>query len=117
MKINNNNNYNVNNFQGIKKAEKNTNQYKYDGEIDNISGTVILKSDKVGWFDAQKIYYINKDGSGRELTAWTAKNFPKSTFSFLNDDINEIKIMNGNKFISEEQVKLLMDKINDNLRK
>ena len=41
---------------------------------------MILSSDEIGWLDAKKIYYINKDGSGRMLTAWGSKNYPKNTF-------------------------------------
>ncbi len=55
-------------------------EYEYHGEIDPHSGALILSSNRIGWFDAQKTYYINKDGSGRMLTAWGSRNYPKNTF-------------------------------------
>ncbi len=69
--------------------------------------SLVLHSDKKGWCDAKADYYINRDGSGKELTSWGSKNFPEGTFSEVFEEART-KYLDGGKYTIDENGSLLL---------
>ncbi len=88
--------------------EENTPEYKYHGELDPNSGALILSSDKVGWFDAQRTFFINKDGSGRYLTAWGYRDYPKNTFDDVIKNAKNMLENKNSKTFSDSEIEQLI---------
>lgn len=84
-------------------------------EYSSIDKTLILITDKKGWFDAWRKYYINKDGSGTKVTGFGAKQFPKSTFDDVNKLTEELFKNNGCYMINDEDALTLLKCVLDDI--
>ncbi len=86
-------------------------KYELHGEIDPHSGALILSSEEIGWLDAKKIYYINKDGSGKILTAWGSRNYPKYTFNEVIKIAKDTIRNTDSKLFSDSDIEKLIKQI------
>ncbi len=97
----------INSSKGTEQ-EKQMQEYKYHGELDPNSGALILSSDRTGWFDAQRTFYINKDGSGRYLTAWGSRDYPKNTFDDVIKNAKNILENKASKTFADSDIEQLI---------
>ena len=102
--MNINSNYTNKNNKTFFKSNNETKikEYQYSGEYDSISKSLKLASDKIGWFDAQRTYIVNKDGSGTLITNWGSKKYPKESFSEVLDLAKKMLNKNSRMFSDEE---------------
>lgn len=110
MKIQNNTEITQNTVQTADKTPKSASgSYIFQAEVNITDGSIKLVSDRKNWNDAKKVYFINKDGSARKVSAWCAKDYPKGTFSKLYSDIknycNEIQ----STILSNDEIKAIID--------
>lgn len=106
-------NYQIPNISVIAKAKETNNgipkKYIYEAEMDLLNQNLKIVSDKVGWRDAQTLYFVNKDGSGRIATAWNVVNYPKGSFSELLSSAKNIYEKSGRSFNEDDIKKLITD--------
>ena len=85
------------------------------GELESLRGTLKLQQYQADVSDGWATYFINKDGSGRKVTAWGAKNFPKNTFSELLKTAQEMQYKNNSRVLSDENARELIKNIEEKI--
>ena len=91
--------------------------YDYSAELESLRGTLKLQQNQVNAYDSWSTYFINKDGSGRKVTAWGAKNYSKGTFSELLDSAKKMLNENGNNLLSKENAQQLISDFENKIKK
>ena len=97
------------------KIAKKTFNCNYSGELESLRGTLKLQQHQAGVSDGWTTYFINKDGSGRKVTAWGAKNFPKDTFSELLKKAQEMRSKNSAKILNSENAQTLIEEFENKI--
>lgn len=82
--------------------------YNCSAELESLRGTLKLQQHQAGVSDGWTTYFVNRDGSGRKVTAWGAKNFPKNTFSELLKTAQEMRSKNSAKILNSENAQTLI---------
>ena len=112
MEINNINNK-INNTSFASKAENNkkicNKKCEYRGEIDFTSESLKLIYDKPKEFEGQRIYFVNKDGSGRYVTPRKVISYSKETLSDVLTSAKKMCNKNNSAILTEENIKDLIN--------
>lgn len=105
MKIQNNTDNTLNTSSTSTETSKEvSDDYICRAEINISDGSLKFAIDRKKGHDAQKIYFVNKDGSGRKISAWGAVNYSKGTLSKLFDSVKKTCNEKQTTILSDEEI-------------
>ncbi len=116
MNVENNKNVNNLNLKNTNKKQQEKPSLQCNASYNSQDGSLIVNSNNTRMYDAMRVYFINKDGSGILRTAWGSRKYPKNTFDEALKTAQEITSKNGFQISYDDSV-LLLEKINQILEK
>ena len=90
---------------------ENDKEYEYSGEIEFLHESLNISRNRIGWNDAFSQFYINKDGSGKEITAWGTNIYEKGTLSAAYEKAKEIYSQTHTNRFSDEEIEAIFNEI------
>ena len=106
-KTNFTNNYEVNLKNKVSDNVKDDSEFICECEVNPAHGFIKLTGDRIGYFDSERTYYINKDGSGLLVTPWGKKEYKKGTISNVIKKTLEICREKGSCRLSKDEAGVL----------